>query len=114
MSSLLGKADFACNFSARIAYFLQFFIAKVAYFLQYLIATLSFQRNVLASYHVKTFTNNSLSLCIFRMKMLQHVSRHNTQHIDNYISVHWKDMTRTNRAYLCASRQSQFEIVPIR
>ena len=60
MSNLHGKVNVACNVSELTAYFLEL-----------LIATLSLQRNFLASYHVKTFINNSIPLSFFLMKKLQ-------------------------------------------
>ena len=103
-STLLGKANFAFNFFKVIAYFSQF-----------MIATLSFQRNFLASYHVKTFINNSLYLSFFQMKMLQMFldTIRSTQQNGKQIHLQLRDIARTNKVYLCASRQYHFKFRPI-
>ena len=57
---LLGKTNFASDVSKLTAYFSQL-----------LLAPLSFQRNFLASHHVKSCTKNCLSFRYFHVKMLQ-------------------------------------------
>ena len=74
MDNLLGKANFSGNFSEIIAYFSQFSIA-----------TLSFQRKVLASYHVKTCINKSFSFCVLPVQMFLDTTRNIKTIISVYI-----------------------------